>query len=163
MNVISQCKHVNEINVSRLPCHQHRQSPLLDKHKYWVFKNKNADGNKVSSSQWLLWPPDTPLTFGAQAAINLDLLFVEHNLLLWCSLHLSKGRDQCFAYIWVAGQCRLPPHLQTNEEGFAVHAVTPYCHRHCPHCLPCPPHCKQFKQFLMSLAIWVKLKIIQMH
>ena len=122
-----------------------------------------TDGNKVSSSQWLLWPPDTPLTFGAQAAINLDLLFVEHNLLLWCSLHLSKGRDQCFAYIWVAGQCRLLPHLQTNEEGFAVHAVTPHCHWHCPHCLPSPPHCKQFNQFLMSLAIWVKPKITQMH
>ena len=52
-----------------------------------------TDGNKVSSSQWLLWPPDTPLTFGAQAAINLDLLFVEHNLLLWCSLHLSKRAE----------------------------------------------------------------------
>ena len=162
MNVISQCKHVNKINQDFLVINIVN---LLS----WINTSIEClrirtDGNKVSSSQWLLWPPDTPLTFGAQAAINLDLLFVEHNLLLWCSLHLSKGRDQCFAYIWVAGQCRFPPHLQTNEEGFAVHAVTPYCNRHCPHCLPFPsPHCKQFKQFLMSLALWVKPKITQMH
>ena len=159
MNVISQCKNVNEINVSRLPCHQHRQSPLLDKHRYCCLRIR-TDGNKVSSSQWLLWPPDTPLTFGAQAAINLDLLFVEHNLLLRCSLHLSKGRDQCFAYIWVAGQCRLPPHLQTNEEGFAVHAVLPST---LPPLPAVAPHYKQFKQFLMFLALWVKPKIPQMH
>ena len=161
MNVISQCKHVNKINQDFLVINIVN---LLS----WINTSIEClrirtDGNKVSSSQWLLWPPDTPLTFGAQAAINLDLLFVEHNLLLWCSLHLSKGRDQCFAYIWVAGQCRLLPHLQTNEEGFAVHAVTPHCHWHCPHCLPLPPHCKQFKQFLMSLALWVKPKITQMH